>query len=45
MDGQTAAILGVWTFATATAMSKQVAGWVMMVAFVVALLTTAFILG
>jgi hypothetical protein len=45
MDGQTAAILGVWVFAAATAMSKQVAGWFMLVAFVVAVLTTAFILG
>ena len=45
MDGQTAAIIGVWMFAAATAMSKHVVGWFMLVAFVVAVLTTALILG
>ena len=37
MNEQTAIILGVWIFAAATAMSKQVSGLFMLVAFGVAI--------
>jgi hypothetical protein len=44
MDSQAAAVLGVWLFATATAISKQVNGGFMFVAFVVAIFVTKIIL-
>lgn len=44
MDPQSAAILGAWIFAGATALSKQVSALFMLVAFIIAIvLTIAYI--
>jgi hypothetical protein len=40
MDIQAAAILGAWLFAASTAISKQVSGWFMIVAFIAAMSIT-----
>jgi hypothetical protein len=40
MDTTTAAILGVWIFATATALTKHVGGPFMLMSFIVALIIT-----
>ena len=44
MDVSTAVVLGIWAFAVATAVSKQVAGWVMVIAYSAAIITSVILL-
>lgn len=44
MNEHTAAILGVWAFAVATAVSNRVVGWFMIVSFLIAIVSTVTLL-